>query len=132
APAAAARPAPPAPPDPVAIRAPAPAPALAVPQLPSLNALFKGVAARVPPVVVYIRVETDAEVPGMPDDGFHNDLGPLPRRRTSAGSGVILSPDGYVVTNEHVVAGASRSRVLLNDKREYDAELIGADRRSVV
>ncbi len=113
----------------VQIGNPNPPPPPSVPGLISLNTLFKEVSANVTPSVVFIRVETD--VPGestLPDDRFHENPGPfLPRRRTSAGSGVILSPDGYVVTNSHVVEGAARIRVLLNDKREFDAELIGAD-----
>jgi len=113
----------------VQIGNPNPPPPPSVPELISLNTLFKQVAANVTPSVVFIRVETDVGGNGgTPEDGFHDNVGPfLPRRRTSAGSGVILSPDGYVVTNNHVVEGASRIRVLLNDKREYDAELIGSD-----
>lgn len=44
------------------------------------------------------------------------------------GSGVIISTDGYIVTNNHVVQGAEKIRVVLNDKREFDALMIGADR----
>ena len=108
---------------------PNPPPAPVVPELISLNTLFKQVSANVTPSVVFIRVETDVGGDGsLPQDGLHDNVGPfLQRRRTSAGSGVILSPDGYVVTNSHVVEGASRIRVLLDDKREYDAELIGDD-----
>ncbi|HOY51431.1 MAG TPA: Do family serine endopeptidase [Prolixibacteraceae bacterium] len=43
------------------------------------------------------------------------------------GSGVIISADGYIVTNNHVVDGAQKIRVVLNDKREFDARLIGGD-----
>jgi Do/DeqQ family serine protease len=43
------------------------------------------------------------------------------------GSGVIISGDGYIVTNNHVVEGASEIEVILNDKRTFDAELIGRD-----
>ena len=43
------------------------------------------------------------------------------------GSGVILSTDGYIVTNNHVIEGAQKIRVVLNDNREYDARLVGAD-----
>ncbi|MBV9108210.1 MAG: trypsin-like peptidase domain-containing protein, partial [Gemmatimonadetes bacterium] len=42
-------------------------------------------------------------------------------------SGFIISPEGYIVTNNHVVDGASRVRVVLNDKREYDARVVGRD-----
>ncbi len=45
----------------------------------------------------------------------------------ASGSGVILSSDGYIVTNNHVVQQASKVRVTLNDKREYDAKIIGTD-----
>ena len=47
--------------------------------------------------------------------------------RQSSGSGVILSDDGYVVTNNHVIEGASKIEVVLNDKRTYVAELVGTD-----
>jgi len=47
-------------------------------------------------------------------------------------SGFIISPDGYVITNHHVVAGASQIRVKLNDKREFDAKLVGSDKLSDV
>jgi serine protease Do len=44
-----------------------------------------------------------------------------------SGSGVILSEDGYIVTNNHVVNGADEIEVMLNDKRDYRAEVIGTD-----
>ncbi|NNJ88637.1 MAG: trypsin-like serine protease [Eudoraea sp.] len=43
------------------------------------------------------------------------------------GSGVIISPDGYIVTNNHVIAKASELKVTLNNNKTYDAELIGSD-----
>ena len=47
---------------------------------------------------------------------------------SSTGSGVIISPDGYLVTNNHVVDGADKIEVTLNDKRKFHAELKGTDR----
>lgn len=49
------------------------------------------------------------------------------RERKGSGSGVIISEDGYIVTNCHVVSGASKIRVTLNNDAEYDAEIIGSD-----
>jgi serine protease Do len=46
---------------------------------------------------------------------------------TSSGSGVIISPDGYIVTNKHVVEDGAFIEVTLSDKREFEAELVGAD-----
>lgn len=43
------------------------------------------------------------------------------------GSGVIISADGYIVTNNHVIESAQKIKVILNDKREFEAKLIGAD-----
>lgn len=43
------------------------------------------------------------------------------------GSGVILSEDGYIVTNNHVIEDAQKIKVILNDKREFDARLVGTD-----
>ncbi len=52
---------------------------------------------------------------------------PQPRRGTGFGSGFIISDDGYIITNAHVVDNASDIRVGLNDRREYQAELVGSD-----
>ena len=49
-------------------------------------------------------------------------------RRTATGSGVIISADGYIVTNNHVVEGADELTVTLNDNKEYSARIIGNDR----
>ncbi len=55
---------------------------------------------------------------------------PKERRENSLGSGVIVSADGYIVTNNHVVAKADEIKVLLSDKREFTGKVIGTDPRS--
>jgi Do/DeqQ family serine protease len=52
---------------------------------------------------------------------------PQKREQRSGGSGVIISTDGYIVTNNHVVDGATKLRVKLNDGRVFDAKMVGAD-----
>ncbi|MBI1943619.1 MAG: DegQ family serine endoprotease [Betaproteobacteria bacterium] len=57
--------------------------------------------------------------------------GPRPESR-SLGSGFIISGDGYILTNAHVIEGADEINVKLTDKREYKAKVIGADKRTDV
>ena len=64
---------------------------------------------------------------GMPQGPRGGSSQPRFREQRSGGSGVIISTDGYIVTNNHVVDGASKLRVTLNDDRTFDAELIGRD-----
>ena len=49
------------------------------------------------------------------------------RPQVGTGSGVIITPDGYIVTNNHVIAKATELKVTLNDNKTYDAEIIGTD-----
>lgn len=59
--------------------------------------------------------------------GGSRDGEPLRQERRAGGSGVIISEDGYIVTNNHVVEDATRLRVKLNDGRTFDARVIGTD-----
>ena len=65
--------------------------------------------------------------PGMPDDGPQG--GP---RGVSMGTGFIISADGYVLTNHHVVEGADEVKVKLSDRRELTARVVGSDEQSDV
>lgn len=62
-------------------------------------------------------------------DRFFPDM-PKERRQSALGSGFIISEDGYIVTNNHVVEKADKIRVTLYDEREFDAEVIGTDPRT--
>ena len=55
---------------------------------------------------------------------------PRDRQARSMGSGVIISPDGYIVTNDHVIDGATDIKVALSDKREYSARVVGTDSKT--
>jgi serine protease Do len=119
------------------------APAAAQPRdLPDFTELVE----RVGPAVVNIRTSEKVKVAegqaemneqmqeffrrfGSPRRGNRDDDGPT---RRGVGSGFILSADGYVMTNAHVVQGADEVIVTLTDKREFKARLIGADPRTDV
>jgi len=81
------------------------------------------------------------QIPDLPEDSPFNDFfrrfldeeGKQPDPETkSLGSGFIVSDDGYVITNNHVVSGAEEVLVRLNDRREYLAKVIGTDERTDV
>src|SRR5450631_3223916 len=106
---------------------------------------FSGLVAETGPAVVNISVTEKAQKqpmmgePGEGDDPlsqfFHRFQMPSPERAPPShgiGSGFIVSPDGYVLTNAHVVADASEVTVKLTDRREFAAKVIGADKRSDV
>ncbi|MCK4810563.1 MAG: Do family serine endopeptidase [Candidatus Omnitrophica bacterium] len=64
---------------------------------------------------------------------FEEFFGELPQReyiRVGLGSGLIINKDGYILTNEHVIAGAGEIKVKLSDGREFDAVIRGKDKRS--
>ena len=76
---------------------------------------------------------------GAPDDPLHDFLrrfGVPPRGSTpparGEGSGFIVAPEGYILTNAHVVADASQVTVRLTDRREFTAKVVGVDRRTDV
>lgn len=89
------------------------------------------------PAVVNIYVKRVVQTRSSPFQGdplfedMFRDFGKLrPRVQNSLGSGVILSGDGYVVSNYHVVGEATDIRVVLNDRREFGAEVVLADEQS--
>jgi len=98
---------------------------------------FAPVARHAAPAVVNIyaqRVVAQRSSPFANDpffgDMFRNFGQVTPRVQNALGSGVILSEDGIVVSNFHVVGNATEIRVVLNDRREYDAEIILTDEES--
>jgi S1-C subfamily serine protease len=67
---------------------------------------------------------------GTPFEGAFREMGqPVRRRTVGQGSGVIIDSRGYILTNNHVVAGSQQLQVHLNDGREVTGQLVGADPR---
>lgn len=100
---------------------------------------FSGVAEIANPAVVHIKTtsgsSSNSRQPNAPFDPFEFFNNPgfrfdSPGPRMAAGSGVIISEDGYIVTNNHVIDQANKIEVVLNDKRSYIAELVGADKNT--
>lgn len=102
---------------------------------------YADVVSRVAPAVVTIHSELRVRAPQQfpfSDDPLFNQLfgdrggrapqQQQPQQRASAlGSGVIVSPDGYILTNHHVIDGAEQIKVDLNDNRTVDAKVVGSD-----
>jgi serine protease Do len=68
----------------------------------------------------------------MPNNPNPGPQGPRGFQAQSLGSGFIISADGYILTNAHVVEGADEVNVKLTDKREFKAKVVGTDRRTDV
>ncbi len=108
------------------------------------NKAYERIAESVTPGIVNIRTTQVMKVqqsPFMMDPFFRQFFGdmfggrggvPREEREHALGSGVIVSPDGYIVTNNHVIAHATDIEVLLNDKRTFKAKVVGADPMSDV
>ena len=109
---------------------------------------FTEVSQRASPAVVFIEVERPMDTPRGPR-GFNNPFEPFdeefrerffqrrPEQRREfqpggQGSGFLIAPDGYILTNHHVVGEATRVRVALQDGRTFTAKLIGTDPKSDV
>ncbi len=99
-----------------------------------LQLSFAPIVKRVAPAVVNVYAEHVVENhnPFLADPFFRQFFGGVPREQVerSLGSGVIVDPSGLVVTNYHVIEGASEVKVALADKREFDADIVLKDQRS--
>jgi len=99
---------------------------------------YADVVAKVAPAVITIhsqmRVRAPQQFPFMDDPFFRQFFGdrqmqqpPAEQKRTALGSGVIVSSDGYILTNHHVIDGAEQIKVDFNDNRTLDARVVGSD-----
>ena len=96
---------------------------------------FTEAAAAVTPAVVYIRTtyasqaqdDQQSQMQQMFGDMFGQRMRPQSGPQMASGSGVIISPDGYIVTNNHVVEKAEKIDIVTNDHKHYKAKVIGTD-----
>lgn len=98
----------------------------------TVPASYSAIVDAVAPAVVTVRVEKRAAVvPTAMLDPFRDFFGPgarpVPRREAGLGSGAIVTPDGRIITNHHVIDGADRIVVDLADRRSFPATLVGSD-----
>ena len=100
------------------------------------NQAYERIAKAVTPAIVAIQSTQVTKVqqsPMMMDPFFRQFFGnmfpqvPREQREHALGSGVIVSPDGYIVTNNHVIAKATEISVTLSDKRTFKGKVVGAD-----
>jgi serine protease Do len=101
--------------------------------------IFVEVAKKMTPTVVNISTRTQSEQdtpldPFSEDSFFKRFFGRTPSQSHKmggqVGSGVIIDPNGYIVTNHHVIAEAKEIRVILNDRRAFSAKVVGSDEKS--
>ncbi|MBE0571934.1 MAG: Do family serine endopeptidase [Ignavibacteriaceae bacterium] len=91
----------------------------------SFSQAFIEVAEKVTPAIVQIGVVSERENPHK--DWFFFPFKDMPKEQRGSGSGIIISADGYIVTNNHVVENANTVTVGLSDKRQFDATVVGTD-----
>jgi len=91
----------------------------------SFSQAFIETAEKVTPAIVQISVVSERENPHS--DWFFFPFKDMPKEQRGSGSGIIISQDGYIVTNNHVVENASKVSVGLSDKRQFDATVVGTD-----
>jgi Do/DeqQ family serine protease len=125
-----------------AAAAPVTTPAARPVAAPAVTTSYAAVVDSAAPAVVTVRVDKRAsmvptQMPNLPDDPMFREFfgrrfeAPQQQRRAprqyGLGSGVIATADGYILTNNHVVDGADHVRVELNDRRSFDAKVVGTD-----
>jgi serine protease Do len=98
-----------------------------------LSRTFVGIAKQIKPTVVNIDATEEAKRTSLRGGGQTPlpfpvpGLGDEPRKQKGTGSGVIISADGYILTNDHVAGNATKLQVKLSDGREFKAKLVGTD-----
>jgi serine protease Do len=109
---------------------PAPRTVASSPSPNELSQSFRDIAKAIKPAVVNINVTENAPSTSPFSDFFRFDTPQGRRARPSTGSGFIVTPDGYILTNEHVVGHADQIEVTLSDNRRLKARVIGLDQES--